>query len=347
MAQCTILLRTMSIKPVLRGLRAAVRLRRLVRGPKRPSWDVDYEAWATLLHHYSKRSTRLPLAWQREALSLSFPKRPPIARTMRFEEVSADGVRAEWFRAPGADETRVILYLHGGGYSIGSIDSHRDFVTRLCLATGFTALVVDYRLAPEHKFPAQLEDAHTAYRWLLEQGVDPARILIGGESAGGGLTFSTLLAARDAGDPMPAGALVISPWVDLEMTGESMRTNARFDYVGHKTLAEYATRFVEPHQVRNPLAAPLHADLRGLPPMLIMAGGAETLLDDARRMAERARAVGVDVTLDVGEDMVHAWPLFAGFFAISREAIERIAGFLRSRMQGARVAPRADVATAP
>jgi acetyl esterase/lipase len=326
----------MPLETIAKGLLAVVKLRRRIRGPRRPSWDAQYEAWATMLHHYAKRSTRLPLSWQRRAMKP--PKHHGITRRMRFERVSAGGVSAEWFRAADSDESRVLVYLHGGGYSLGSIESHRELVTRFCLATGVRALVLDYRLAPEHPFPAQLDDALAAYRWLLSRGIDSKRIAIAGESAGGGLTMSTLVAARDAGDPLPAGSVVISPWVDLEMTGGTMRANERYDFVNRATLEVFARRFVRDHERRNPLASALHADLAGLPPLLIQAGGAETLLDDARRLAERARRAGVDVELDVGEDMVHAWHVFASFSPEARKAIDRASSFLRARLGLAGVA---------
>jgi monoterpene epsilon-lactone hydrolase len=311
---------------LLKVVRAIVRLRRSVRGPLRPSWDEGFETWATVLRHYGLRSTLLPLSVQRRAISNVVPS--VRRRGMTYETVSAGGVPAEWFRPVGCDESRVLLYLHGGGYSIGSIDSHRDPVAGLCAAAGVRALLIDYRLAPEHPFPAQLEDAVAAYRWLLDQGVHPARIVVAGESAGGGLTLSTLLALRDARIPFPAAAICGSPWVDLEMQGESMKTNARYDYLSRGVLRDYASRFVGRENLRNPLAAPLHADLRGLPPLLILAGGAEVLLDDARAIAANARAAGVDVTFEVEPDMIHAWFLFGRNFARSQASLERMARFI-------------------
>jgi acetyl esterase/lipase len=306
-----------------------VRLRRRMRGPMRPSWDERFETWARLLHHYAKRSTILPLGVQRAMLGAAPPT--PVTRRMRFEKVRAGGVQAEWFHAPESDPGRVLLYFHGGGYSIGSIDSHRDFIARLCIAAGATGLAVDYRLAPEHPFPAQLEDALAAYRWLLGRDVDPSRLVVGGESAGGGLTLSTLVSLRDAGDPLPAAAVVISPWVDLECNAPSVLANERYDYISRRALRAYAGRFVRDADLRNPLAAPLHADLRGLPPMLVQAGGAEALLDDARRIAARARDAGVDVTLDIEEDMIHVFQLFAVILERGRLAIERAGAFARKR----------------
>jgi acetyl esterase/lipase len=269
----------------------------------------------------------LPLSWQRRAALAVVPSARP--RGMHYQRVDAGGVPAEWFRGEGSDESRVLLYLHGGGYSIGSIDVHREPVSRLCLAAGLLALVPEYRLAPEHPFPSQLEDAVACYRWLLETGFAPNRIMIAGESAGGGLTLSTLVALRDARVPLPAAAVCVSPWVDLEMRGETMTTNARYDYVSREVLRDYVRRFVGKHDLRNPLAAPIHADLSGLPPLLVLAGGAEVLLDDARSIAARARAAGVDVTLEVEPDMIHAWTLFGRSFVRSQASIDRIADFTR------------------
>jgi acetyl esterase/lipase len=227
----------------------------------------------------------------------------------------------------------VLLYLHGGGYSIGSLRSHREPVSRLCAESGVRGLLVDYRLAPEHRFPAQLVDAKAAYRWLLDAGIDPSRIVVAGESAGGGLTLSLLVSLRDEGAPLPAAAICVSPWIDLEMRGASMTYNARFDYVSREVLEVYARRFVARSERRDPLAAPVHADLRGLPPMLVLAGGAEVLLDDARALTARARDAGVDVRLEIEDDMIHAWPLFSGMPS-ARRAIERMAAYVRGRLDG-------------
>ncbi len=297
----------------------------------RPSWDEKLETWARFLHHYAKRSTFLPLSFQRRMLGVA--PQTPLTRSMRYEKVSAGGVPSEWFFLPGTKasaDARVVLYLHGGGYSVGSIDSHRELVSRICVASGTRALVIDYRLAPEHRFPAQLDDALAAYAWLLASGVDASRVVVAGESAGGGLTLSLLLALRDANLPMPAAAVVISPWVDLEATGESMTTNAPYDYISRDVLRIYAKRFVRDDELRHPLAAPIHADLRGLPPLLVQAGGAEALLDDARRIAARARDAGVDVTLEIEDDMIHVWHMFAPFEARGQQAIERVGAFIAS-----------------
>lgn len=309
----------------------------------RPSWDARFETWATLLHHYAKRSLLLPLSVQRRAAGGVMPTRD--APEVRYERVDARGVRCEWFYPSGCDESRVLMYLHGGGYCLGSIDSHRDPIGRLCMAAKVRGFVPDYRLAPEHPFPAQLDDATASYRWLLDRGVQPSRIVLAGESAGAGLLLSLLVALRDAGSPLPVAAVCVSPWVDLDVTGQSMNENARFDYVSRAVLRRYARYFVPTGDTLNPLAAAIHADLRGLPPLLVMAGEAETLLDDARRIASRAREAGVDVTLEIEPDMIHAWHLFASGFPRAQRTIEEMAAFIRSRLAGDDA--RAAVAAAP
>jgi acetyl esterase/lipase len=295
----------------------------------RESWDERFEAVARFLHHYSKRSSTLPISVQRWMLRPAPYTR--VVRRLRFEKVRAGGVPAEWFHAPESDPGRVLLYLHGGGYSIGSVASHRDFIARLCVAAGATGLALDYRLAPEHPFPAQLEDALAAYRWLIGRGISPARLIVAGESAGGGLTLSTLVSLRDTGEPLPAAAMVFSPWVDLECNAASIHANARYDYVSGETLRVYARRFVPSRDLRNPLAAPIHADLRGLPPMLVQAAEAEALVDDACRIADRARDAGVDVTLEIEPDMIHAFQMMAFLLPRAQVAIERAGAFALSR----------------
>jgi len=320
----------MALIPFGSAVRALVRMRRRRRGPLRPSWDEPFETIARFLHYYGVHSHRLPIGLQRRMLR-DVEHSEAIDR-MRFERVSASGVPAHWFRWEGADASRVVLYLHGGGYCIGSVGSHRDIIARLCLASGATALALDYRLAPEHPFPAQVDDALAAYRWLLAQGVDPAKLVVAGDSAGGGLTLSTLVALRDAGDRLPAAGVAFSPWVDLEVTGASMRENIRYDYVSGDTLRALARHFVGPRgDLRAPLASPLHADLRGLPALLVQAGAVETLLDDARRIADRARAAGVDVTLEIEPDMIHVWHSFAAILEPGRAALARAGAFVRAR----------------
>lgn len=263
-----------------------------------------------------------------DAMATMFPTPDDVVR----EPVDAGGIPAEWVSAPGADPNSVVYYLHGGGYTIGSITSHREMVSRISRASGARALLIDYRLAPEHPFPAGLEDALTAYRWLLAQGVDPARITIGGDSAGGGLTLATLLTLRDAGDPLPGAAVLISPFTDVEGTGESARTRAEADpMIKLEALQAVRDAYIPGGDPKDPLVSPYLADLTGLPPMLVLVGDAEVLLDDSTRLAKKAKADGVDVTLEVWDEMIHAWPFFAAVLPEGQQAIDRLGAFIRER----------------
>jgi len=318
----------------MRAVRAAVNVRRKVKGPLRPTWDPTFETLAEMFHQGSQRIIRLPVEAQRRAtrsVVMGLPS-SPLYKETAFEKVTIGAVPGEWFRRSDAASGRTILYLHGGGYGLGAIDTHRDLIARLCRASRSNALAIDYRLAPEHKFPAQLDDAMTAYRFLLESGVDPKRLVIGGDSAGGGLAIATLVKLRDLAEPMPKAAVLLSPWVDLEALGGTMDENERYDYISRRAIDQYRKRFVDPKDAKHPLAAPLYADLTGLPPLLIQVGSAETLLDDSLRIAEKARAAGVDVTLRVWQDMIHVWQLFAFMVPQGAAAIDEMGVFIRERV---------------
>ncbi len=256
----------------------------------------------------------------------------PLPADIGLEAIDAAGVAAEWVTAPEAQPDRVILYLHGGGYVIGSIRSHRELASRLSRAAGARVLLIDYRLAPEHPHPAAVEDATAAYRWLLSQGIAPARIVVAGDSAGGGLTIATLVALRDAGQPLPAAGVCLSPWVDLEGIGDSMTSKASVDpMVQADGLRKMAQCYLGSNDPRTPLAAPLYAELSGLPPLLIQVGSAETLLDDSTRITERARKAGVDVKLEIWDDMIHVWQAFGPMLPEARQAIDVIGRFVQER----------------
>ena len=255
--------------------------------------------------------------------------------TPRLADVSAaiadaGGISAEWLTPAGGDPHSVILYLHGGGYLLGSVDSHRALLERLAKASGRRVLAINYRLAPEAPFPAPVEDACAAYRWLLAQGIAAKRIAISGDSAGGGLVLATLIALRDAGDAMPGCAVPISPWTDMEGTGASMETRAAVDPMVQKgPLVEMAGAYLQGADSKNPLASPLYGDFKGLPPLLIQVGDAETLLDDTTRIVPKLKAAGVDVTMEVWPDMIHVWHLFAPMLDKGQEAIDGIGAFVR------------------
>ena len=257
----------------------------------------------------------------------------PLTPEFTFDRVDAGGVPAAWVEAPGADPGRVVLYLHGGGYVIGSIDTHRELAGRLSQASAARVLIIDYRLAPEHPYPAAVEDAAAAYRWLLaDGGATPDRTVIAGDSAGGGLTVAAMLALREAGDPLPAAGVCLSPWVDMEGIGDSMTAKADVDpMVRREGLVRMAGLYLDGADPRTPLAAPLYADLSGLPPLLIQVGTAETLLDDSTRLCERARAAGVDVTYESWDDMIHVWHIFAPLLPEGQQAVERVGEYVRQR----------------
>jgi len=256
----------------------------------------------------------------------------PVDADIKREAVSAGGIKAQWVSTPDGDAGRAVLYLHGGGYVIGSINTHRSLAARLSRASKARVLVIDYRLAPEHPHPSAVDDSVAAYRWMLGQGLKPARMAVAGDSAGGGLTVATLVAIRDAKLPLPGAGACLSPWVDLEGIGESMTTKADVDPIVQKAgLLQMAAAYLGGKAPRTPLAAPLYADLSGLPPLLIQVGTAETLLDDASRLAERARTAGVTVSYEPWESMIHVWHLFAPMLDEGQQAIDRIGGFVRKQ----------------
>ena len=250
----------------------------------------------------------------------------------KCEKVDAGGVPAEWVMAPGCDTPRAVLYLHGGGYAIGSIKTHRRLAYDISAASGARVLVIDYRLAPEHPFPAAVDDATKAWRWLLQQGYAANRLAIAGDSAGGGLTLATLVNLRDQKLGLPACAVAISPWVDLEGIGNSMTARSAQDPMVQKEgLLWMAGMYLAGKDARTPLAAPLHADLKGLPPVLVQVGTAETLLDDATRIAEKLHAAGVDVRLAAWPNMLHVFPLFAPILSEGRDGCLEIGAYIRSK----------------
>ncbi len=255
----------------------------------------------------------------------------PVADDVALEAVDLDGVPGEFSIVPGSDPSRVLLFFHGGGYCSGSIVSHRRMVTEAGRAGGLRTLAIGFRLAPEHPFPAAYDDALTAWRWLRKQGIAADQIVVGGDSAGGGLTLALAMRLRDAGEQLPACLWLASPWTDLTMSGTTLETKDAVDPLIHKGyLGELADAYVLAGMSRtDPRISPLFADLHGLPPMLIQVGSAETLLDDSVRLAGVAGAAGVAVTLEIWPDMIHAWPLWNAKLEAGRQALMRVGEFVR------------------
>lgn len=251
---------------------------------------------------------------------------------VEWEDVEVVGVACRWARPAGGATDRAIQYVHGGGYVIGSLEGYRKFTGHLANRVGCGVLSVDYRLAPEHPHPAAVEDSTAVYRALLDDYAAD-HLAISGDSAGGGLTVSTLVKLRDDGVPLPAAGVPLSPWVDLEGTGESMQSKADVDLlVAAEGLKQMADMFLAGQDARDPLAAPLYADLRGMCPLYIQVGGDETLLDDATRLAANAATAGVEVRLDSFPEMQHVFQMAAGNVPESDDAVDRIGDWLRPRL---------------
>jgi|HubBroStandDraft_1064217.scaffolds.fasta_scaffold00076_36 monoterpene epsilon-lactone hydrolase len=255
----------------------------------------------------------------------------PVPEGITIEPVDAGGVPAERVSGAVAVPGRTILYLHGGGYVIGSPVQYRHLAGAIVEAAQATLVMLDYRLAPEHPYPAAVEDALAAYRRLLEQGQNPAQLIVAGDSAGGGLTVSTLIRARDEGLALPAAAVLISPWTDLAHTGDTLKTLAGRDpSFDEAVLVEMADHYLGGVDPTTPLASPLYADLSGLPPLLIQVGAEEMLLDDSVRLDRRAREHGVESVLEVWEEMVHSWHFYYPQLEEGRAAILRLGAFIRA-----------------
>lgn len=247
--------------------------------------------------------------------------------------VSAGGVDGDWIVPADAAPGKAILYLHGGGFRLGSVASHRDLIARIATASACRVLAIDYRLAPEHRFPAALEDAVAAYAWLRGQGLEPRDIALAGDSAGGNLVLTAMLTLRDRGEALPAAGVLMSPWTDLAATGASYRSRAAADPIHQRSmiLALAKGYLGEGGDPQHPLASPLYADLAGLPPLLIHAGDRETVRDDATMLAEKAKAAGVETELQVWDGMIHVFQMFPEI-PQAREAIAAIAAFLRRQL---------------
>lgn len=247
--------------------------------------------------------------------------------------VDAAGVAAEWVTTRNSVDDRVLVYLHGGGFTLGSVHSHRDLIARLADGCGMRALGINYRRPPEHPFPAALEDVVTAWRWLLDQGIHPQNTAFIGDSAGGGLVVSALVAIRDAGLGLPGAAVLFSPWTDLTQSGESMTTRAASDPIATvEILDQMAATYLNDADANDWRASPLQADLRGLPPLQVHIGENEILYDDSARLVERVVAAGGQAELKCFDDMCHVFQIFANRLPQAQDAIDLASGFVRKAL---------------
>ncbi len=302
---------------------------RLRRGPRLSGWPWVFETATTFLRGQERAAFGLPtIAQQREYMDALVVRSSELAH-MQIEAVEADGVKGRWFVPPTAASELVVLYLHGGGYAF-SIRAHDNFIAFFARAARARTFALDYRLAPEHPFPAQLEDAQAAYHWLLSSGIAPEHILIAGDSAGGNLTLTLLLALRDAQQPLPRMAICLCPWTDMDSSSRSMKENEPFDWIEQRMVVQWAEWFCQGTEPTNPLVSPVHADLRGLPPIYIQAGDAELLIDMIRAFVGKAKAQEASVTLEVWEHMNHVFQAYGSIIQQSREALQRIGEVVES-----------------
>jgi monoterpene epsilon-lactone hydrolase len=287
---------------------------------------------AELRNRHSASAAPQTLA-QRRATFAPGGRPHPIPDDVLVTDVNAGGVPAHWLSAPGVDAGPVLLFLHGGGYELGSVRSDGELAARLGRAAGMRVLFPEYRLAPEHPFPAAIDDVLTAWRWLrADENLDAGSIAVAGASAGGGLAVALLIATRDAGRALPAAAVLMSPTVDLTNSGPSMTERAAQDPISTPAmLRQFASDYLAGADPKTPLASPLFASMLGLPPLLVQVGTSDVLLSDAERLAATASDAGVDVTLEVGEGLPHVYQLMLGT-PEAAEATNRIGTFLRDRV---------------
>jgi epsilon-lactone hydrolase len=254
---------------------------------------------------------------------------PPIADDIAVDKFDIGGQKAQLLTPPEADTDRALLFLHGGGYVYGSLMSHGGMAAEITRAAHCRGLQLDYRLAPEHPYPAAVEDACEAYEWLLGKGFSPPRVALVGDSAGGGLVIAALAALQQQGHPMPGAAVCLSPWVDLEATGDSYETRKQIDPMVERKVVELVSRlYLNGQSPKLPTASPIHADLRNMPPLLIQVGEREILFSDSQMLADKARASGLDVTFEEWPGMVHVWHLYYPILSAGREAIARVGQFI-------------------
>jgi acetyl esterase/lipase len=305
-------------------------VRRAARGPLRPGWPLRTELAQAVMRAVLMRSKRRGIPWLRAAQA-ALPANLPLAAQVDFRAEEIAGVPCEWCTPRGQTPERTIVYLHGGGFVIGSVAGYRDLLSRLAVAGEARVVGVDYRLAPEHRFPAQQLDCLAATRAVLA-AVDPRRLALAGDSAGGSLVVATLCGLRDAREPLPAAAALICPWTEPFADGGSMETHAPFDFGDRALLAGWAQAALGAGDAADPRFTVANAALAGLPPLLVQVGSVELLYDQVLRFTERAREAGVDATLEVLPEAFHDVHLQAALLPEGAAAVEAVAKFLRARL---------------
>lgn len=306
-----------------------VLFRRLFKGRRHPLWGFRKELVAEIARNTTLRLLEAPPEVLRARL-MTAPIPWRLRFSVRHERGSHGSNYAEFFTPRiWTPEAPTLLYFHGGGYIAGSPATHRDLLARIAHASGARCICVDYRKAPEYPYPTPIDDGEAAYRTLLASGIAPEKVFVGGDSAGGGMALAVLLRAKQSELPMPRGAVLLSPWVDLTFAGESVQGNARYDYLTPESLGYGAQHYLQGHDASHPEVSPLFADLSGLPPLLIQSGDAELFFSENMLLAERVRSVGVEVVHQIEPGMVHVFQLFASFAPECGPAISRIGAHMR------------------
>ena len=307
---------------------AVTALARRRRGPLAPGWTLLMEAlFAQVRRELDAMAILTPEEQRARMESMTLPS--PIFRRVQVELALSGGVRGEWITPRGTAPSRRVLFIHGGGYVTGGLRGYRELAARIALEAQARVFSLEYRLAPEHPFPAAADDALAALRFLIAQG-DPATLALAGDSAGGALCAAALVAQRDSGGPLPACAALLCPWMDVSFTAASIATNEATDLLGRPTAERWCALYLNGADQRDPRASPVHADLRGLPPLLVQVGALEMALDDATAFAGNARTAGVQVTLEVEPAMPHDWHLMAAALPQARASLSRIGQFVRA-----------------
>lgn len=302
---------------------------RLRRGPLRPSWSFMFETSIAFLRATARVASGRPPLEQRAVWDALRAPPNPIMKRVRRERVDAGGARAEWFVPVDGNGDAVVLFMHGGSFIFGSNTSHGETIARIALAAGARVLAIEYRLVPEGPFPAAIDDAVAAYRWLRAEGVPAGKIVLAGDSAGGNLSVTVMLALRERGEPLPAGSIPICPWVDPPRTGGSLAEHERYDWGIASDFPGWCAAYAGDADPKQPLIAPINADLAGLPPLLVLWGACEMLRDQVTDFVAKARAAGVDVTAREHPDMVHNWITLHAFTPEAEKAYQEMGAFVK------------------